>query len=255
MSRNQAVKKRRINKRKRRKRGVLIVFLLFVVSLLCGLSLTVFFPVKEITATESNFYSSEQIINNCGIVLGENLLRISESRVLDTLQKELPFVDDIKISKKLPSTVEISVTDAAEIYVFKIGDIYYSTDDQTRVLKTYSTQPENLLFVNCKIAENTDLKHVTFENEETKEIIGYITKYIETFPLKADYIDLTNLYAIEMGFDSRFTVNFGEFTYFEQKLAHFLKMLEEETFAQEKGEVNLSQYNPDNPQAYFIKKD
>ena len=255
MSRNGTVKKRKVNRRKRKKKAVLIVFLLFAVIMLCGLSLTVFFPVKEISTSGSNLYSAEEIIAHCGIEAEENLLRISENSVLSSLQEKLPFVDSVKITKRLPGKVKITVTDAAEIYVFKVDDIYYSADDEGRALKNYAEKPENLLFIDCKAQINDDsVTYITFEDQRIEEIIKFVTKQTENFTLKADYLNLTDLYAIEMSFDSRFTVNFGEFTYFEEKLAHFLKMLEEEDFANSSGTVNLSQYTPQNPKAFFVKK-
>lgn len=255
MSRNENIRKRKVNKRKRRKKAVLIVFLLFSVALLCGLSLTVFFPVKEISASGSNLYSAEEIIAHCGIMAEENLLRISEDNVLSSLQKKLPFVDGVKLTKKLPGTVKITVTDASEIYVFKIDDIYYSADDEGRVLKTYNEMPDNLLFIDCtaQIGDGT-VTYIKFEDEKVNEIIKFISKQTENFTLKADYLDLTDLYAIEMSFDSRFTVNFGEFDYFEEKLAHLIKMLEQEELADKSGSVNLSQYTPQNPKAFFVEK-
>lgn len=254
MSRDGTVKKRKVNKHRRRKKALLWGFLLLAVVLLCGLSLTVFFPVEEISASGSSFYSSEKIIAYSGISAGDNLIRISEDRVLASLQKDLPFVDSIKISKKLPGTVKITVTDAAEIYVFKIGETYYSADDEGRVLRSYTEKPENILFVDCKAALGEgSVTYITFENAQTQEIIRLVTDKIQNFALRADYLSLKDLYAIEMSFDSRFTVNFGEFAYFEEKLAHLLKMLEDESFAGSSGTVNLSDYTPENPKAFFVE--
>ena len=255
MSRNDNIRKRKVNKRKRRKKTVLFVFLLFAVALLCGLSLTVFFPVKEISASGSNLYSAEEIISNCGIIPEENLLRISEDNVLSSLQEKLPFVDSVKITKKLPGTVKITVIDASEIYVFKIDEIYYSTDADGRVLKTYNDKPDNLLFIECTAQiDKSNATYITFEDETVDEIIEFVSKQIDNFTLEADYLNLTDLYAIEMSFDSRFIVNFGEFNYFKEKLAHFLKMLEQDELADKSGMVNLSQYTPQNPKAFFVEK-
>lgn len=256
MSSNNTVKKRKVNKRRRRKKIFLILFFVFAVALLCGLSLTVFFPVEEISALGSNLYSSEEIIAHSGITAGENLIRISEDDVLSSLQENLPFVDGVKITKKLPCSVKITVTDATEIYVFKIDDTYYSADDEGRVLKSYTERPDNILFIDCTAqVDEGEIQHITFESEETQEIIENITKHIGNFSVTADYLDLTDMYAIKMSFDSRYTVNFGEFVYFEEKLAHFLKMLEQEEFADKSGEVNLSYYTPENPKAIFVKSD
>lgn len=254
MSRNETVKKKKVNKRRRRKKALLCIFLLFVIALLCGLSLTVFFPVEEISVTGSSLYSSAQIVSACGIDAGENLIRVNEKDVLDSLQNELPFVENVKITKKLPGTVKITVYDAEEVYLFKVDEVYYSTDEKRRILKNYNEKPNDFLFIDCQaeIIEDS-VRYIGLEDSKVKEIIGFVSNHIESFSLKADYLDLTDLYAIEMSFDSRFTVNFGEFTYFEEKLAHFLKMAEDVSLKDKSGKVNLSEYTPTNPKAFFVE--
>lgn len=253
MSKNKAVKKRKVNKRKKRKIVALWLFLIITVALLCTLSLTVFFPVETITATGSNIYSAEEIVNASGINIGENLLRVSEKRVLSALQNKLPFIDSVKISKQLPGDAKLIVSDAKELYVFCIDGVYYSADDQRRVLKSYSEKPNDILYIECT-AKNENGR-VVCENEKAEEIIVKIANSIDNFSLKADYINLNDLYAVEMSFDSRFKVNFGEFIYFEEKLAHFLKMAEDESLNGKRGTVNLSEYTPDNPKAFFVKEE
>lgn len=256
MSRNDNVKKRKVNKRRRKKKAILFVFLVFCLALLCGLSLTVFFPVEKVTASGSELYSSEQIVNASGITAGENLLRLSEKDVLLSLQSVYPFVDSIKLTKKLPDTVNISVTEASQIFAYKIGETYYSTDDEGRVLKSYTEKPEDMLFIDCAAKLNEgNITYIAYDNENTGEIIDFVSKRINEFSLKADYLDLTDLYAVQMSFDSRFIVNFGEFTYFDEKLAHFLKMLQDQEFSGSAGTVNLSQYSPENPKAFFVKNE
>lgn len=249
MKKKEAAKKRKVNKRKKRKIVALWLFLFITVALLCTLSLTVFFPVDTVTATGSSIYSAEEIVNASGIALGENLLRISEKNVLSALQSKLPFIDSVKISKQLPSGVKLIVSDAKELYVFCIDGVYFTADDQRRVLKNYSEKPSEILFIDCAVKNENG--RVVCDNPKAAEIIDEISMKIEGFTLKPDYINLNDLYAVEMSFDSRFKVNFGEFVYFEEKLAHFLKMAEDESLADKKGTVNLSQYTPKNPKLFL----
>ena len=80
-----------------------------------------------------------------------------------------------------------------------------------------------------------------------------ISPKVEGFSLKANELDITNSYEITMLFDNRLKVNFGDVSYFEEKLSHFLKMCENENLYEVSGTVNLSQYTPENHAAYFVK--
>ncbi len=256
MTANENVKKRKVNKGKKRKKIFLAVFLIIAAALFCGLSLTVFFPVKSITVSGNSLYSVEEIIAHSGIKDGDNIIRISEKNVLSSLQGHLPFVDNVKVTKNLTGTVKLTVTIASEVYAIKVDEMFYTADDEGRILKSYSEKPEGVLFIDCvaSVGEG-DIQQVVFEEEKAEMIISAICKRFETLTVSADYIDLTDMYEIKMGFDSRYTVNFGEFTYFEEKISHFLKMLEDPSFSAKSGDVDLSQYTPGNPKAFFVKRE
>ena len=67
------LKKRKARQRRIRRRRMLIGFMLFIVLLiLVGviLSLTVLFPINNITAKGSSKYTAEQIISSSGIKTG-----------------------------------------------------------------------------------------------------------------------------------------------------------------------------------------
>ena len=72
---------------KRRKRRVhwgrvaLAIFVPAVVIALAVLSLTVFFPIQDIKVKENTVYSAAQIRQESGVKKGDNLFRLSESRV------------------------------------------------------------------------------------------------------------------------------------------------------------------------------
>ena len=249
----QKVKKRKVNKRKRKKKIALAVFLLFTVSLLIGLSFTVFFPVKGVKASGSKFYESAEIVKQSGIKTGDNLLRISDKKVLNNIQKNLPFVDDIDIQKNLNGDIVIKVKDAKEVFVYLIGDKYYSTDKTGRVLKVYDNLPDNMLHIICEAGLSDDKLFVTLKDVKKQEVINTISSKVEGFAVKATELDITNAYDIKMVFDNRLRVNIGDISYFEEKLAHFLKMCEDENIKNNSGTVNLSQYTPENPSAFFVK--
>ncbi len=247
------MKKRRTNKRRRKKKLALIIFMLFAIAIFVGLSFTVFFPVKTIKATGSKYYESGELVKCSGIEIGENLLRINKNNVLYNIQKVLPFVADITIEKNLDGNVEIKVKDAKEVFVYNCGDKYYSTDKTGRVLKNYDSLPENMLHIICESRLNKDNTYVIIEDEKKLEAINTVSAQTEGFILKANELDVTDAYEIRMLFDNRLKVNFGDVLYFKEKLAHFFKMCENENFNNVSGTVNLSQYTPENPSAFFVK--
>ena len=107
------LKKRKARQRRIRKRRMIIGFSLFLILLaVVGiiLSLTVLFPINNISAKGSERYTAEQIISSSGIKLGDNLF-VSSVKT-DALREKLPYIQRVKIKRTLPDSIAITVKDA-----------------------------------------------------------------------------------------------------------------------------------------------
>ena len=85
-----------------------------VVAVFLGLS--VFFRVDTITVAGADKYTPWMIREASGVQTGDALLSISEARVASRIISDLPYIDEVKVSRKLPGTVEIQVTELQVTY-------------------------------------------------------------------------------------------------------------------------------------------
>ena len=85
-----------------------------VVAVFLGLS--VFFRVDTITVAGADKYTPWMIRQASGVETGDGLLSISEARVASRIISDLPYIDEVKVSRKLPGTVEIQVTELQVTY-------------------------------------------------------------------------------------------------------------------------------------------
>lgn len=85
-----------------------------VVAVFLGLS--VFFRVDTITVAGADKYTPWMIRQASGVETGDALLSISEARVASRIISDLPCIDEVKVSRKLPGTVEIQVTELQVTY-------------------------------------------------------------------------------------------------------------------------------------------
>ena len=93
-----------------------------VVAVFLGLS--VFFRVDTITVAGADKYTPWMIRQASGVETGDALLSISEARVASRIISDLPYIDEVKVSRKLPGTVEIQVTEL---------QVTYSIEDENSV--------------------------------------------------------------------------------------------------------------------------
>ena len=88
-----------------------------VVALILGMSL--FFKVETVTVAGMEKYSAWDVRQASGISDGENLLGISKAKISDSILKNLPYVQTVRIGIKLPGTVHIEVTEFPVVYAIE----------------------------------------------------------------------------------------------------------------------------------------
>ena len=90
--------------------NVLMIVLLLV--FLASVGVTVFFNVRNIKVTGDNPYGDAKIKSVCSIRKGSNLLFLSTEEMEKKVEKELPYITECTIVRRLPSTVIIQVKKA-----------------------------------------------------------------------------------------------------------------------------------------------
>lgn len=246
--------RKRIERQKRiRKRRLIALFCFIIILLFCVLAVlcvTVFFPIENIKASGSALYTSEQIIENSGIKSGDNLFTVSQKNAEKSLKSELPYIDEVKIKRELPSTLIITVKDAEEYACYNVGGAYYTVSESGWVLNVGDSPPEKLFVINgadvkCKVGVEA-----VFNDTGQKELIDRIADAIEKEDIALDSIDVTDVLQITVKVDSRFEVLFGTSNSLEEKIRHLGGMLEN-IDASKSGKINLSMWTDSNPQGTF----
>lgn len=255
MKQRDEIKRKRKSRRKRRKITLLVFLSLLAVGLLFGLSITVFFPIKNIEVQGSNIYSAEAIAKASGIKNKDNLLLLNQEKIMTAVQNELPFVDNIKLTRKFPSTVKLTVTDATEFYCYKINDIYYSADKMGRVLKEYTDKPADIIYVEAQAELSDDkIKKIIIKDEKIQTVIDALSSNADRFKFKADYIDFTDIHSIKISFDDRFTAELGDSSYANDKILLLTSMMESKT-ENDSGTFRLDMWTPENHKGSYFKND
>ena len=101
-------------KRKRgRRRFGLLFKLLCVLAVVVALTVgaTVFFRVEAIAVSGNSRYHQQEIIDATGIQMGDNLFQMNKFELERQVEQALPYIEDVRIRRSLPSTVVVTVTE------------------------------------------------------------------------------------------------------------------------------------------------
>lgn len=98
---------------KRRGRGSFgFLYKLLSVLVICAAilaAMTLFFRVDEIVVTGQKRYTEEEIRAASGVEPGSNLYLLNKYGIVRNILRELPYIEDIRVNRKLPDTLVIEV--------------------------------------------------------------------------------------------------------------------------------------------------
>lgn len=104
---------RRKHSKRRRGRGSFgFLYKLLSVLLICTaiiLAMTLFFRVDNIVVTGQRRYTEEEIREASGVELGSNMYLLNKYEVCRSIAGQLPYIEDIRVNRKLPDTLLIEV--------------------------------------------------------------------------------------------------------------------------------------------------
>ena len=103
---------RRRHSNRRYRGGFSVLYKLLSILIICTaiiVALTLFFRVDTIVVSGQERYTSQEIQDATGIAQGDNLFLLNKYDVAQNIVKALPYVEEIRISRKLPDTLLIEV--------------------------------------------------------------------------------------------------------------------------------------------------
>lgn len=244
-------------KRRRRRQNLslyyaIMIFLVVTVGIV--LSLTVFFNVKEVTVIGKTIYTDNDIIVSSGINTGDNLVRLSSSKVEKKILSSLPYVDTVTITKKFPDKVEIEVTPSVEFANIKYESGYLLISSSGKIL-SYSAAPksEYPIIIGCENENFEPGSLVKIADEENNKafysLIG--TMISEGVTEKITEIDVSDKYNISIVYDDRIRVELGSLNDLSYKLRFSYMLVNEKISINKKGTLYMKGNNSN--EASFVE--
>ena len=246
-------RKRKLRQRKIRRRRIkifLVFLLVAAIAVFAVLSVTVLFPIEQITVSGSNKYSAEQILEAASIEKGDNLFRAKAD--ITVLNKKLPYLEKIEINRKLPGTLNIKVKDAEEYACFTADDKYYAVSKSWHILNCYDEPPEGCLMILADGAEFKVGEDVQYKDNKSGGLIEKIKSLADEYKVTLNRIDITDELDLKIKADGRFAVEFGTSNSLENKFAHLAGMIK--NIDQSKtGTIKLSMWSTSNTEGSFVE--
>ena len=234
------LQKRRMLMLKRRiKVGAMLCAVLALVLYL--LSAFVFFRIDKIEIAgqvnengeamqSSSYYTAEEIVRICGAEPGDSLVLVSKSEIKETIEKLLPYIGNVKVQRKYPSTLKLTVTDTAPAYAVDAGGGFTVMNSDYKVLDLREKVPygcAKLVGVPVKNAETGETAE--FADEAFKTRIDSLIKACDNAGVtNIKKIDLSNIANVRISFGGNVTLILGTLNDLDKKLEMGIKTMDTE---------------------------
>lgn len=232
---------RRNRKRRRRNRGrfgglyKLLSILLIFAAILVGC--IIFFRVNVMVVAGNVRYTQDEIIAAAGVKQGDNLFTLNKYQIANRILTQLPYVDDVAISRKLPDTLIFDVTESTGTAWLESGGAYWLLDDKCKLLEVGDAalvqgkpQVLGLTAVNPTVGNTLTVPPEQQDKlERLQAFFAAIRGRVMTGSLKG-FIDLTSGNEIRFGYGENLTVVFplnGDFASETHELELALKTMDQ----------------------------
>lgn len=153
---NNKISKKEAVRRKLLKIIGITILLIFLIILLCSSSL---FSIKSIEVSGNAKLSDEKIISLSSLELYTNIFNFKKGNIVKNI-KENAYIEDVKVLRKYPSTVNIEVEEREARYMLQFADSYVYINNQGYMLEISNEKLELPILVGF----TTDLSNIKAGN-------------------------------------------------------------------------------------------
>lgn len=225
---------RQIRKREKIKRITAYLFVvILVITAIALLLLSPIFNISVIQVKGNSETTSNEIISLSKIEKEMNLFSINKKETIKNI-KENPFIEDVKIQRKLPNEIIITVNERTIDFLVEFGGSYAYIDKQGFILQISSENISDKLKINGYKTLEEEVKPGNRLCKEDLEGINTIYKILnsaENYDLKK-FITSINIsdksnYVLYLESEKK-TVNLGTTDNIETKMLYLQSIIERE---------------------------
>lgn len=202
---------------------VLIVLIIFSV-----LSVTVLFNIETAVVIGSSVYTADEIIGVSGIEGGDNMIRKNLGKAEAAITSELTYIEEAKIKRKLPSSVEIVIVPCVETASLMNEDGYMIISETGKILRISEEPAEDTqVFYGANPAEELQIGDTFRSEDEAKtEVVYRLMELADNkFVSEITSFDVNDRLNISCLYDNRIDIELGVITDADYKFERANKII------------------------------
>jgi len=224
---------KRIRRRRKNMTGYYILVAVLAAGIAASLSVTLLFNVHEVVirGMQGTQYSETELIESSGISRGDNLVRMKTEKIREKMLNDLTFIDDVKVSRNFPGTVELDITPSRGIAYIECQGGYMLISENWRIIG-HAEHPEDksLIVVDGFDAQSNEEKTTMSSSDPDKDkaLMDIMSEIRDQNLQHMVSIDISDKYDIVLNYDNRIKIKIEKADDIEYKLRYAYKILTDE---------------------------
>ena len=235
--------RRRHSNRRRNRGSFRFLYKLLSILVICGAiiaALTLFFRVDTIVVTGQQRYTEDQVREAAWILPGDNLFLLDKYDVAGGIVEQLPYIEEIRINRKLPDTLLIQIMEYGKpMVIVQEGQAWFfgASENSEASGKIVDCQPEEAaagygVVSGCELLAPSVGSKIAFATEystQQESLLALLTALVEGDMLEqVDGIRLDDSDALCMDYAGRFTVKLPYGADYPYKMRYLTAILDDE---------------------------
>ena len=250
-------------KKKRKRKQIIKRFLKFAFLLISFMAIIIslvflinkFWIVDRIIIEGENPYSEAEILDKGDIKKGESWLFFDTKGKEKLIYKTFNYVDEVKVSRKLPNDIKISIKAGEKDLYLEKDDKFYVASKRDKLIEIIDELPIETYGVSGVEFKISDEGRIIYDNESNirKNNAKKIKDIIREKGLNnIKNINLSDEKYIYVNYDDRIKVNLGDAKDLEYKIETTKEIILNKIGNEDKGELDISNLMTEN-RSYFKK--
>lgn len=227
--------------RKRRNQMLFKVILGIMICVVIVLAPTVFFRVSTIEIAGDTQYTQDELVAASGVQQGDNMFLLDTGRIAQKLYEEYPYLETVTLRRRLPSTLQIEVSDRTPVLSVESGDAYLLMDMSGKIVDKTSSEAKDMVVVTGGDAGDLAIGDTVGEDQEKLLTVLNLMELMTQYELNTEVksIDIEKAYDVRVQYADRYTILFGNLSELEHKI-QFLQAILRESSLPESGVIDLT---------------
>lgn len=217
------------------------------------LSSTVLFSIKNIYVQGDEIYEPQVVLEQSGAKVGDNLLFLNAAKVSERLERTLPEVDEVVVTKKFPGRLLIDVKRAEKAFDVELPDgSFVSISGKGKALEVAEAHDEELILLQGVELTSFEVgSKVVFAGKLVESRISELLGQTNEHNLhKVSGLNFSSSSDLVVDYDHRVKIHFGFYENMDYKIRTAAEIINNKLGAGEAGTLDLSEVSREN-RSYF----